>query len=83
MNIQHEILRTLANASGHPLMEDVIQAQVESRLRPRPTNAEFDDAMLNLRTRGFIAVKENELDPEQPFWLLDERGEAYIIKAKL
>lgn len=83
MNIQHEILRILHNASGHPMLEDVIQAQAESRLRPRPTKAGFEDAMVNLRANGFIAVMENQLDPEKPYWLLDERGEAYVIRQKL
>lgn len=81
--IQHELIKTLHEASGHPLLEDVLCAQAESRVRPRPTKADLDDAIDNLKQKGFILAAENELDPENPFWQLDERGEAYARKARL
>lgn len=80
---QHHILRTLREAAGHPLLEDVLRSQAESRIRPRPTRADLDDAIDNLRSRGFIAVVANELQPDNPYWILDERGEAYCVKARL
>lgn len=83
MKTQIEILKTLRDASGHPLLESVLRSQVDVRLRPRPSKAEFDDGITNLRAKGFIAIKENELESEDPYWLLDERGEAFAIQQRL
>lgn len=81
--IQHEILKTLNDAGGHKLLEDVLCAQVRSRLRPMPSKAELDDAITNLKQMGMILADENELEPENPYWLMDERGEAYALKHRL
>jgi hypothetical protein len=81
--VQNEILSVLSSADGHPLLQDVLQAQVNSRLRPRPAQADFDDALDNLKRIGFIVCKANDLQPENPYWHLDERGEAYVAKQRL
>lgn len=81
--IKHELLKTLREASGHPLLEDVLRAQAETRIRPRPTKADLDDALNDLKRLGFIAAQENELEPENPYWVLDERGQAYCITKRL
>lgn len=83
MKTQIEILRVLKDATGHPLLESVLRSQVDVRLRPRPTKADYDDAITNLRSKGFIAIKGNELDDEDPYWMLDEKGEAFAIQQKL
>ena len=78
--LQNEIVKTLADAGGHPLLQDVLLSQVKARMRPIPAQADFDDGMDNLKRLGFIKVKENELDPENPYWILDERGEAHALR---
>lgn len=82
-DIQNQFIRTLHDASGHPLLEDVLRAQVKSRLRPVPATADLDDAIDNLKQRGFIVCKENEMDGANPYWLLGERGEGHAIKMGL
>jgi hypothetical protein len=82
-DIQTQFIRTLHDASGHPLLEDVLRAQVETRLRPRPTKADLDEAIDNLKRVGFIVCKENEMDGTNPYWLLGERGEAHALKMGL
>lgn len=82
-NINECILRTLSDAAGYPLLESVLRAQVESRLRPHPSKAALDDALDHLKQRAFIRVKANELDPDDCYWLLDELGEAFVSRMRL
>lgn len=83
MNLQIEILRILREASGHPLPLSVLRAQVDVRVRPRPLKAMMDEALSNLSSKGFIIESENELDDADPFYQLDEKGEAYAAKQRL
>lgn len=83
MNLQIEILRILREASGHPLLLSVLRAQVDVRVRPRPLKAVVDDALSNLSSKGFVIESENELDDADPFYQLDEKGEAYAVKQRL
>lgn len=79
------ILRTLVQSRGHPLAEDVLRLQVESRVRPRPLKAVMDECLRSMRDRGLIMSAENELDltGENPLWLLDEKGQAMAIRMRL
>lgn len=82
-NIQKFILRTLRDATGYPLPQDVLLLQVKDRCRPPPSDEAVManvQALLKLR---FIITQPNELDDSNPCWLLDERGEAYTIKKRL
>lgn len=83
MNLQLEIIRILRDASGHPLILSVLRAQVDARMRPRPMKALVDDALANLSQKGFIIESPNELDDADPFYQLDERGEAFAVKNRL
>jgi len=83
MNLQIEIIRILREASGHPLLLSVLRAQIDVRVRPRPMKAVVDDALSNLSQKGFIVEGPNELDDADPFFQLDEKGEAYAMKQRL
>jgi hypothetical protein len=83
MNLASQILAVLASASGHPLMLSVLRAQVELRMRPRPLKAVFDAALEEMQNKGHILQRENELDADDPYFQLDERGEALAHKLRL
>ena len=83
MNLQAQILAILAAASGHPLMLSVLRAQVELRVRPRPLKSVFDSALQDMQDKGHILMRENELDGDDPFFQLDERGETLVHKLRL
>ena len=77
--ICRKILRTLADCDGHPLKESVLQEHVDSDLRPVPTQADFDDAILTLKSGGYIKVKEGDFGGEAK-WLITEKGETWLDK---
>jgi hypothetical protein len=83
MNLTAEILAVLASATGHPLMLSVLRAQVELRVRPRPLKSVFDSAIQDMQDRQLILQRENELDADDPYFQLDERGEAMVAKLRL
>lgn len=83
MNLQLEIIRILRDAAGHPLLLSVLRAQADARVRPRPLKGIVDAALDNLSQRGFIIESENELDEADPYYQLDEKGEAFAVKQRL
>ena len=84
-NIILEILKTLAQADGHPLADDVLRLQVECRVRPRPLKAFMDECLRTMEERGLIMQRENELDltGTNPLWLLDEKGQSMATRMRL
>jgi hypothetical protein len=83
MTLPLQILQVLADAAGHPLLKSVLRLQVESRVRPRPLKAVFQAELQGMQDRGLVMTKDNELDPDDPFYLLDEKGEAQAAKLRL
>jgi hypothetical protein len=83
MNLASQILAVLASASGHPLMLSVLRAQVELRMRPRPLKAVFDAVLEDMQNKGHILQRENELDSEDPYFQLDERGQTLAATLRL
>jgi hypothetical protein len=83
VNLASIILAVLASASGHPLMLSVLRAQVELRARPRPLKAVFDATLQDMQDKGHILQRENELEADDPYYQLDERGEALAAKLRL
>lgn len=83
MNLASIILAILAAASGHPLMLSVLRAQVDLKMRPRPLKAVFDATLQDMQDKGHILMRENELDADDPYFQLDERGEALAAKLRL
>jgi hypothetical protein len=83
MTLPLQILQVLADAAGHPLLKSVLRLQVEARVRPRPLKAVFEAELQGMQDRGLVMMKDNELDPDDPFYLLDEKGEAQAAKLRL
>lgn len=73
------ILRILNDASGHPLLESVLCAQVNARIRPKPTAEEFAQSLHDLSVSARIASMSNDLDDADKYWLLTEKGAAWIM----
>ena len=83
LDIKHQLLTTLRMTEGRPLLEEVMIAQSNSRLSPRPTKADYDDAITALRSDGYILCEENEMEPENPYWVLEDKGIAYCKRKGL
>lgn len=83
MSTSLQILAVLADAAGHPLLRSVLVLQVEARVRPRPLKAVFDAEIAAMHSKGLILFKDNDLDDDDPFVLLDERGEVLAAKNRL
>lgn len=80
---QLQILKTLAQADGHPLAQDVLVLQVEARVRPRPTRAGIHECITSMQHRGLVLSQPNELAESNPYWLLDEKGQALATRMRL
>lgn len=81
--IKQNILRTLRDAAGHPLPQSVLILQVRSRTRPFPKDADTLDCIASLEGLAFILKQDNELDESDPAWILDEKGQAFILRKRL
>lgn len=74
-DICRETLDILHDALPMGLPEDVIQRHLKARLRVEPSKAAFDDALHDLKQRGFISSMEPEFDGDPARWHLTEAGE--------
>lgn len=83
MKLQAAILKALSDAVGHPLLLSVLHRHVDLEVRPRPHKAVFDAALQDMQDKGHILMRENELDADDPYFQLDERGEALAAKLRL
>lgn len=81
--IQKQILRTLRDARGHPLTQDLLILQTIDRTRPFPSETEVKEAITSLEALQFILRQDNELEPDNTIWLLDEKGQAFILRKRL
>jgi hypothetical protein len=81
MNIQdlsNCLLSITQDASGHPLLESVLTAQVNSRLRPKPDQITLDAVLIQLRAGGYLATLPNDFLASDQYWILTEKGAAWI-----
>lgn len=81
--IQTETFKTLHQAAGHPLLESVLVSQLETRVRPRPAREHIQTVLVKMNGAGFIMRQANELDSEDCYWLLDEKGQAQVTRMRL
>lgn len=75
--ICRKILHTLADCDGHPLKESVLKEHVDADIRPVPSTADFDDAILTLKSGGYIRAKEGDFGGEVK-WLITEKGDTWL-----
>ena len=72
------ILEVLADCEPHALPEDTLLTNVNIRLRPILSQAEFDEHLLWLKSRGMIGAMEGELGDEKVRWHILEAGKTQI-----
>lgn len=77
--VKHEAMRVLHESAGHPLAQDVFRAQVQSRVKPRPSDEDTDTCIQELKASGHIIDMPNDFDSANPLWMLDEKGKAYAV----
>ncbi len=84
-DIIRQILKTLVQAEGHPLPEDVLRMHVDYGIRPRPLKAIVTECLRSMEERGLIMSQANELDMtgENPLWQMDEKGQAMATRLRL
>lgn len=74
------ILENLARSKPHALPEKTLFTELNIQLRPPVSQAEFDEHIVWLQTRGFIAPMEGELGDDEARWVLTEAGEAQLLR---
>lgn len=81
-DIVFHTLRTLAQSQDHPLPQDILIAQVEVRVKPRPKIADILICIKSMERRGLLMQRPYDLDltGENPLWLLDEQGQAMATR---
>lgn len=78
--IRRTLLEKLEIAEPHALPEPTLQVGLNSKLRPPIGQAEFDDALLFLQTRGFIGNLPDEIDENLSKWFITEAGKTLLRK---
>lgn len=78
--IRRAILEKLERAEPYALPETSLRVETSAQLRPPLADAEFDDAMLWLQSRRYIASLPDELDEELVKWLITEAGKTLLRK---
>jgi hypothetical protein len=79
-NIRRAVLDKLERAEPYALPEESLQVEVNAQLRPPLGQAEFDDAMLWLQSRGFVKPLPDDLDDTLVKWLITEAGKTLLLK---
>jgi hypothetical protein len=79
-NIRRAILDILEHCQPFALPESQLALELNAAIRPPAGKAEFDEEMLFLQTRGFIASVPDPLDDDLIKWSITEPGMAMLRK---
>jgi hypothetical protein len=79
-DIRRAILDKLERAEPYALPETALQVEVNAQLRPPLGQAEFDEALLFLQSRGFVRTLPDDLDETLVKWLITEAGKTILRK---
>ena len=74
INLRKAILDILERAQPYALPESQMKVELNGAVRPPAGDAEFDEEMLFLRTRGYIATVPDPLDDNLVKWAITEAG---------
>jgi hypothetical protein len=77
-NIRRSILDILERCQPFALPESQLTVELNAAIRPPAGNAEFDEEMLFLQTRGFITNVPDPLDDQLVKWAITEAGSAML-----
>jgi hypothetical protein len=75
------ILGKLENVTPYALPEDSLLLSLNVHVRPPCGQAEFDEHLVYLKSRGLVAEMEGALGDEKPRWLITEAGMAELRRA--
>jgi hypothetical protein len=81
--IRRTILDFLERAEPYALPEATLKAEVRAATRPPATEADFDDALLFLGSRGYIRHLTDDMDPDDADsgkWFITESGKTLLRK---
>ena len=77
-NIRRTILDNLERVAPLANPEKQLRMEINGRLRPPVGTAEFDEEMLFLQSRGYIARVPDPLDDALVKWTITESGMAVL-----
>lgn len=73
-NIRRAVLDILERAQPYALPEPQLAIELNGVIRPPASQAEFDEELLILQTRGYITTVPDPLDDRLVKWAITEAG---------
>ena len=73
-NLRRAILDILERAQPYALPESQLKIELNGAVRPPAGDAEFDEEILFLQTRAYIATVPDPLDDNFVKWAITEAG---------
>jgi hypothetical protein len=77
-NIRRAVLDILERAQPYALSEPQLAVELNGSVRPPAGRAEFDEEILFLQTRGYIATVPDPLDDHLVKWAITEAGRTML-----
>jgi hypothetical protein len=77
-NIRRAILDILERAQPYALPESQLLVELNGAIRPHAGQAELDEQILFLQSRGYIANVPDPLDDNLVKWAITEAGKAML-----
>lgn len=74
------ILEILARCKPHALPEQTLFTEANIQICPAMGQEEFDEHLMWLQSRKFIAAMEDDLGDDQARWILTRPGEAQLLR---
>jgi len=79
-NIRRAVLEILERAQPYALPEEQLKIELNATIRPPVGQAEFDDQVLFLQMRTYIATVPDPLDDNLVKWAITEAGMTMLRK---
>ena len=77
-NIRRTVLDILERAQPYALSESQLAVELNGAVRPPAGRAEFDEEILFLQIRGYIATIPDPLDDRLIKWAITEAGRTML-----
>ena len=77
-NIRRTILDILERAQPYALPESQLAVELNGAIRPPASTAEFDEEILFLQTRAYIATVPDPLNDALVKWAITEAGRTML-----
>jgi hypothetical protein len=76
--LRRALLDILERAQPYALPENQLIVELNGVVRPPSSRAEFDEELLFLQTRGYVATVPDPLDDHLVKWAITEAGMAML-----